>query len=463
MAAGNTYIFHMSGKLYTEKQSGKPVLLWVILVLAFFLRVAVAVSAIITTRSISVFHFRDTAAYLSSAMELLRFGTFSIEKIPCIVRTPGYPVMLLPGLALGNVEIITIFLQIIASCLTVFLVFKTALRLTESLRTAHIAAFLYALEPLSILFSSTLLTETFFTFCITATVYCMVDYIKSPSLSRLLIAAIVCAGSAYIRPISCFLPYLFGISLLLPGLRRLRKEPGILLHTALFLLVSLGAIYAWQLRNHSQTGYHGFSAIQDVNLYYYGAAAVVARNEGRPYLVVQDSLGYQNELFLIDHPYQRVGDQARHFNDIRGKAETILAAHFPAYCRIHFEGMIRMLLDPGATGFLQLFKIDNQIDMLIGDALDKGFVGSLMFFIRERPWVFWGNAVLGLFLLAYYLGAAIGFVKADKSMSTITIIGVIIYLILLSGGANAVSRFRHPCMPLLCLFAGQGLQRLFKK
>jgi 4-amino-4-deoxy-L-arabinose transferase-like glycosyltransferase len=448
-------------EFYTEQRSGKRALL-AILALALSLRIAMPVSAIIMTRGVSVFHFRDTAEYLAAALGLLRFGTFTAEGIPCLVRTPGYPVMLLPGLALGNVEMITIVLQILLSCLTVFLVFKIALELTKDHHTACIAALLYALDPLSILFSSVLISETLFTFCITATVYCIIDFFAHarPRLSSVCIAAIACAASAYVRPIGCFLPYVFGLALILFALRRLKKEPRTLFYCALFLSVTLGAIGAWQLRNRVQTGYHGFSAIQDVSLYYFSAAAVVARNEGRPYLTVQDSLGYQNELFLIEHPAKRVEDQARHFNDIRHKARTILAAHLPTYCLIHLEGMVRMLFDPGATGFLQLLRIDDKIDMLIGAALDKGLVKAIAFFIRERPWVFWGNAVLGLFLLIYYAAAAVGLVKTEKNLSTFTIIGVILYFILLSGGANAVSRFRHPCMPLLCIFAGQGLHRL---
>jgi 4-amino-4-deoxy-L-arabinose transferase-like glycosyltransferase len=70
--------------------------------------------------------------------------------------------LLTVGLLLGRLEVATITLQILLSCLTVFMIYRTALLLFEPQRTAIIAAVLYALDPFSILFASLIAPETVF-------------------------------------------------------------------------------------------------------------------------------------------------------------------------------------------------------------------------------------------------------------------------------------------------------------
>jgi Gpi18-like mannosyltransferase len=63
------------------------------------------------------------------------------------------------GLLMGRLQLVTIVLQILLSCFTAYLVYRTAGLMFESERIALVAALLYSLDPLSILFSSLLSTE----------------------------------------------------------------------------------------------------------------------------------------------------------------------------------------------------------------------------------------------------------------------------------------------------------------
>jgi 4-amino-4-deoxy-L-arabinose transferase-like glycosyltransferase len=65
---------------------------------------------------------------------------------------------------------------------------------------ALIAAMLYAIEPLSILFSSLISTETLFTAILMAGVYYLVRYLKRQSLTDLLVSSGALAASVYVRP-----------------------------------------------------------------------------------------------------------------------------------------------------------------------------------------------------------------------------------------------------------------------
>jgi Gpi18-like mannosyltransferase len=61
--------------------------------------------------------------------------------------------LVIPGLLLDRLELVTILLQVVLSCFTVYMVYRTAKLLFKHQRVAIIAAVLYAIEPLSIMYT----------------------------------------------------------------------------------------------------------------------------------------------------------------------------------------------------------------------------------------------------------------------------------------------------------------------
>lgn len=116
-------------------------------------------------RNPAAFTAPDTRTCGGPATELLHHGTFTTQGRPEVFRTPGYPLLLLPGLGTGQLTAVTIAIQIALSLLTVAGVFALALAVTvtENARAAAAAAGVYAVEPLSVEYASLLLTETLFT------------------------------------------------------------------------------------------------------------------------------------------------------------------------------------------------------------------------------------------------------------------------------------------------------------
>jgi Gpi18-like mannosyltransferase len=102
----------------------------------------------------------DTASYLEPGRNLLLHGQFITGVTPELDRTPGYPLFLalisLHGAALAA------FLQVIVSVLSVLLVARLAMALFADERVAILAAWLFAFEPVSVIFSVRLLAETLF-------------------------------------------------------------------------------------------------------------------------------------------------------------------------------------------------------------------------------------------------------------------------------------------------------------
>jgi hypothetical protein len=66
-----------------------------------------------------------------------------------------------------------------------------------------------------------------------------------------------------------------------------------------------------------------------------------------------------------------------------------------------------------------------------------------------------------LFLLGFYLFSVAGLsgIPLRMNLPFIILLSVGFYFIAVSGGIIAVSRFRLPLMPLLSIFAGQGISR----
>lgn len=193
--------------------------IWTVLGIALAMRIVLPVWAYSRTRDATIFYTPDTPQYLVPAREMVeqhrffsdgsqqaRVWNFPITSAPEITRTPGYPLLLAVGLWFGHVEIVTLGLQVLLSCFTVYMVYQTALLVFASERIAVVAAALYAIEPLSVLFSSLLSAESLFSALLMVGVYFLVRYLRERSLTDRLVSGGALAMGVYVRPAGYFCP-----------------------------------------------------------------------------------------------------------------------------------------------------------------------------------------------------------------------------------------------------------------
>ena len=122
----------------------------------------------------------DAAEYAALARSTISGGGFSLESTPTAYRMPGYPLVVAGVfLALGESMTAVRLLQAIVDTLTCLLVFVIGRRIADE-RTGLVAALLYALFPLQILYVSSVMTETSFTFLLCASVVLII--VRSPEL-----------------------------------------------------------------------------------------------------------------------------------------------------------------------------------------------------------------------------------------------------------------------------------------
>lgn len=439
----------------TENQGRKIALL---LAVAAVLRVGTALFALAVAQPAPQFREPDSDGYLRLAANWWQTGRYATGAEPEILRSPGYPLLLLPEVALGHADWLTIAPQIALSCVTVWLVYRTGLALFNHAATALGAAALFACEPLSVLYTNKLLSETAFTTAISAAVYLLIRYLLSPHWRHLLAASVCLAAAAYLRPIAYYLPIWIGVSLVCIQWRRPDRRRS-LLEALAFTVLGMSLLAAWQLRNWKETGYTGFSAISDKNLYFYEALPVLAERRGVPSARRQQARYEAGEtdqaIYLRQHPEQANWTAPARYRFLRHEALRIIRAQPLAWAKIHFAGVWHTLTDSGRNAWLSFFGL---ADTRATDMLrpPRAFWQRLSAAATERPAVLAIHALLAAFVAVYLILALFGIIRAARLPCALLVLSVALYLVLLSGGDAGYHRFRLPITPAICLFAAHG-------
>jgi hypothetical protein len=119
---------------------------------------------------------------------------------------------------------------------------------------------------------------------------------------------------------------------------------------------------------------------------------------------------------------------------------------------------------PGASELLQLLGAYPAGDSMPHRILNEGVAASLFRVVESQPQVAIAMAVLEVFLLLVYMLAVRGcFEHGSRRLGVITVVAIACYFLLISGGAQAVGRYRMPVMPLLCVLAAGSLSICWSK
>lgn len=435
--------------------------LLIVIGVAFTLRALTPLVALATASPSPLFREPDTSGYVRASEQLAATGRFATADGPEIVRTPGYPLLLSIGISLGHIEAVTISLQVLLGCLTVWLVYRSALLLDGGQPAALAAAWLMACEPLSVLYASKLLSETLFTAIIALAFWLSARFVRELRWRDALAAAVAVAAAAYVRPVAYYLPLWSAIVWAVLLGPRAASRGRLALQIAAFLMVAMGLMGLWQWRNQRISGYAGFSAIAEINLYFYEAVPVLAELEGIPperLPEFQREHGFHDRAaWLRRHPLQRDWPDAWRYDFLRAEAWRILRAHPLIAARLHWYGIAHTLLDSGRNAWVHFFRLLPEVQAADAGAL-RPITERVMSAVKNKPLVFSIHVVLALAVAVYHglavVGMAAGIRRRDRP--TFLLLAFLAYFLLLSGGTAGYHRFRLPIEPLICLLAGCG-------
>jgi hypothetical protein len=267
------------------------------------------------------------------------------------------------------------------------------------------------------------------------------------------------AGAAImVRPIGILIPFLVPIPFLFVPAPRTRRLAMALIAFAIPLLTILG----WSARNYAVAGYFGISSGGPINLYFFRAAEVVARENRAGLLETQDEMGSRLGV-KMDRIYDADVQSPALAHRMDSLAKQVLLAH-PVQA---------LEMTAQTSVYIALFPMRTQLAYMIGTTggsegwgLSAG-TPSVSRFRTEldkmlhSPLLSALIAFQVLMTIAVWVGVAWALLRcldapAGYRAWTLYLTLVALVLIVIGAGGEADVRFREPVVPLLATVAALG-------
>ena len=398
----------------------------------FLLRLALPMFAWIHVGNPHCFWFPDSDSYVAPALQLAAgHGFLNSSGTPELFRTPGYPLLLVPGAWLDAVEGVGVGLQIVLGTLMIPLVASMVgrLRLPASLR---LAAWWQAIDPLSIVLGATLLSETLFTFVVALALWVLLEKRDA----RTPVGGLLVGFAILVRPAGLYLP-LF----LTPVLLRFRGWKWAMV----FLVCSYVLPASWVIRNATLgTPIFSVSSTELLDCYY--RPAIVAQTTDSSYYAQRIQMG------CLDGTAGKVTLAER---DRRSRQAVL--RHPGAFASVQLKGFLRAMGDPG---LFDAFKISGEYPQgggLLGVASDKG-IGAAVAILWHTHRFLVVTSMAGFLLLVLFYAMSLGGLwqvwrerKNLNGAGIFLLLAALFYFLIFSCGPQAEARFRLPAVPILAI------------
>jgi hypothetical protein len=393
----------------------------------------------------------DTSSYVAPALELAQRGTFSVNGIPETLRTPGYPLFLALFTGLPDWELFVVAAQCLITGWMAAITYKFA-EFFAGARAGCFAAIVFTVSPLTVIYTTFILTERLSSFLTAILCAAMFKFLKKPATAPIVLAAAAAACGAFVRPAAMFIPYGVAAFIVFYGIVQKIGMRKLAAFTAVFLLVSLAPIKLWEYRNFLASGFKGFSSISAVNLYFYNAAGVLADLENKPFSDIRSEL----EMELSR---QKGLSQGEMFNFMERKGKEIIKDNLYAYLKVHLAGALGTMTTLGASDIMRgsWGKVFPEFWTARHSRSAVGFITTA---IKEMPSVFIILALLTTYLVLAYPLSILGFAECLRAhiFETVFLALTAAYFILIPGPAG-YSRFRQPVGFIIAIWAGAGIDR----
>lgn len=375
-----------------------------------------------------------------------------------IMRTPGYPLML----ALIPDARLTMVVQDLLGGLICLFVALSMWR-CWGIGAALIAEFFIAFDLPSIVFADHVMSEQLFQLMLILAMIppllVVSGVLKGPKTLAATVFSAAMAGSAIlVRPIGIPIALLMPIPFLFVAAPRRTRVVTALIAFAIPMLT----VFGWSVRNYAVSGYFGISTTSAINLYFYRAAEVVARENGTGLRQAQDAMGRRLGVGM-DHIYDAEVQSAALVRRMDRLAKDVLLAH----------PMETLAMTVENAGYIALFPMRTQLAYVLGTSggsegwgLSAGAPRTSRFKAELRKML--GSPILSILvafqeltLLAMWAGVIWALLRCPRSSAEYrlwTLFPTLVSMVLLLTGAGGEAdvRFRVPVVPLLAIVAALG-------
>lgn len=400
------------------------------LAVALVLRLAVFVTAV---RAPHRFSTPDSYGYLGLARHLQAayLGNNNGHWFDLgLMRTPVYPLFVRTVFnVFGEHDAAVVAVQLLLSSATVGLTYWLAARVVPR-KVALLAAFLLALDSASIAYTNRILTETLFAFLITLAAALLVSGGQRMAPTFVFAAGCVLGLAALTRPVAEYLPLLLipVTVLAFPASSRARLTVAAALAVG-FALPTGG----WIARNAAQTGVPILSTIDGKNMLYYravGALQESGETSAQAQAVVRRQIAQR--IRPADNPAQVSRTQL-------SLGLGIVAHHPIGAAKSWFKGAVRILFGPGKGDLTTL---------LTGRAKSQSLPMRGLLIVEE--------IITAVVVLAALIGA-IAVLRGRTGRELYIPLAIVVYLVVVSAGPEAYSRFRVGLEPFIVMLAAIGV------
>ena len=394
----------------------------------------------------------DSHEYHQLAINLVEHQVFSQSTKspfePETVRTPAYPLLIACVYRIVGVHPQAIVpVQILLSAVTMLAGFAIASLLFNP-RIGTLTAVLLACDPLSIYYAQVMLTETLFGTCLTLSLLCVLCACRYPSLAYPAAAGMCLALATYTRPTGYYLGAVFPLMLLFVVGRSRGWRHASVSAAILFVLYAV-PIGSWQLRNYVQTGSAEFSQAKNQYLFIAHAAAIVALRDGLSLPDAQQRIAQEHAASL---PRQFQPSSQAVMLESQGRfARAVMLEHPALLAWTMLKGSAANLFGP--SNLAHLFGADNVALRTAALQSDFSRFAPLQWAVTFSSWMY-GFMFLGVL----YYGVLVFLLREGvNNVGLALLVLTAAYVIVVSSGPEAYSRFRAPIMPILCVIAAGGL------
>ncbi len=400
----------------------------------------------------------DTRRYEEPALHLLEHGTLAINPMSpqttTLSTTPVYSLFIAgvyKTFGLNN-RYTLIILQIIVSVLSILILYFLAQQLWNQ-QVALIAATLMTIEPLQILYSQIILSETLFSFFLISSLLALVKLITSQKEYKwALTFGIIITLATMTRPISYYLVLCIILGLIIFKPHITQTWPKLFIILALILTPFLLTTTAWKTRNADLTGIYALNNAMSETMLYWKAKGVLQISESLSEEQAQQKIIKKlPPLAEMNTPKKRADAESM-------LAKEIILGDFKSYLKLSVIGLKAIILGPGLAS--QAMYYDNK---------NKGEIATANNDKQHKPWYIALIAYGIAFVLFSYILFATGYLYAVKRATQqhrvihVLMLGSIVYFILISTGHIATdSRMRVPIIPVILLYASYGVYNLLE-
>jgi 4-amino-4-deoxy-L-arabinose transferase-like glycosyltransferase len=392
-----------------------------------------------------LFNPSDALGYHHLALKILATGT--IDAVGTM-RTPGYPAFIAVFYCLfGSMPWLVLLAQVVIGAGTSLIVYFVARRFFDK-NVALVSGLLFAADPYCVFYTTTLTTETFFTFLVTSAILLLLLGIDKRRLILVCVAGVAAGCASLVRPIAQYLPLVM-VALIVISVRRTLSFR---IKACVTVLLCFGiAVTPWILRNGLSHGAFTLSSIGGYNLLLYNVGATEAERSGRKLREVHAdlrALAFAAGARPVAEAHEETFENERIYRSV---ATAYMNEHRRAFAIAYLEGCVKMFLHSS---------IDD-VGRSLSDIIRQSFVAPKAGYslVRLGPLHRCGVGVVYAYLLITYLAFLFGaFVllgrREFRALFTFTL--VMAYFVILTGHVGA-SRFKVPMVPFFAPVAAYGL------